>query len=298
MESTFCGQCGKRLLPNELRCSQCGTLRETKNIQESNVLSPPPEVSPDESTALALPPLLSVEESTVLNRRKKSRRGLWIVLSIMSAILIVVGVAAFLVSMNLPSPTKSLDAFCDALEQRDYQTAYHQLSSRFQAETSEPLFASFFSQVTSCAHSAPAQSGTRATASLLTTYSSGRTEQDPVILIQESNSSWKIDDDPSLSTPTRTLNKVCAALQQADYHTAYTQYSSNYQRQQTEQAYADSFSTDRVTACSKGPISVSGPRATVTIMVVWASGKTTTYLITLVQESDNSWKIDKVEQQS
>lgn len=302
MQPAFCGNCGKQLQPDEMRCSQCGLLRETKNFQESSVLSPAPEGSHDAATALVLPPAPLVDESTVPNRGKKSHRGLWIALSIMSAVLVVLGVGAFLVFANLlsptqtlPSPTRTLDAFCDALERSEYQATYGQLSNRFQAETSEPLFASFFSQVTSCAHSAPAQSGTRATASLTTTYSSGRTGQDPLILIQESNGSWKIDDDPNLSTPTRTLNKVCTALQQTDYHTAYTQYSSNYQRQQTEQEFADSFSTDRVTSCSNGPITVSGPRATVTAMVVRASGKTTTYLLTLVQESDNSWKIDKGE---
>src|SRR5258706_2964772 len=72
---------------------------------------------------------------------RQSRRTLWIVLSIVGGVL-VIGIILFaVVAANASSPTKTLQAYCDAIKGRDYQTAYNQFSSNVQNQASESQFA-------------------------------------------------------------------------------------------------------------------------------------------------------------
>src|SRR5207248_904189 len=97
---------------------------------------------------------------------KKSRRRLWIAVSIIAVVLLIgAGVLASVILL-LPTPAKALESFCTSLQNKDYQSAYNQLSGRFQSKIPLTLFTNFFSKVSSCSHSSPNQSGSNATANL------------------------------------------------------------------------------------------------------------------------------------
>ena len=131
--------------------------------------------------------------------QRRSRRGLWIALSIIGGVVLLgcigCGVLVFAVGLAASTPTKTLDTFCTALKNGDYQTAYNQLSNRLQSGGSESEFAQAFStdKVSSCTYDSLNTSGSSATANLRIGYNSGRSENDTATLIQDSNSVWKID---------------------------------------------------------------------------------------------------------
>ena len=90
-------------------------------------------------------------------------------------------------------PNKNLDAFCTALQNKDYQTAYNQTSDAIQSSYPESQFAKDFSWVTSCTHNFPTMTGNTATAVVTLGDSSGQTVKDKATLIQDKNGDWKID---------------------------------------------------------------------------------------------------------
>lgn len=108
------------------------------------VLSPPhtPQGLPGSSTPASVPslPPLPPSYAPVLPR-KKSRRGLWITLAIVAAVLILVGAIAAIVNsattVATPTPAQTLDAFCNALKSSDDHTAYMQFSPALQSRVSE-----------------------------------------------------------------------------------------------------------------------------------------------------------------
>ena len=117
------------------------------------------------------------------------------------AVIVVIALILLIVlfAVVLPStPTKTLDAFCNALKARDYQTAYNQFSSRVQAQGPEASFANAASQsqIASCTHGIPTESGNTATGSI-TFFSSANNQSatGTVTLIKE-NGTWKIDNFP------------------------------------------------------------------------------------------------------
>ena len=78
-------------------------------------------------------------------RRKKSRRGLWVVLTIVVLIaLLAVAVFAAAAYVNRSTPQKTLTAFCTDLNANNYHDAYAQMSQNFQSHTSEAAFTRFF----------------------------------------------------------------------------------------------------------------------------------------------------------
>ncbi len=103
----------------------------------------------------------------------------------------------------LPStPSKTLDAFCNALKVPDYPTAYNQFSTRVQNQGSEASFASAFgqAQINSCTHGTPSESGNNATSSItfFTATAPGTPVNGTATLVKE-NGTWKID---NLNIPT------------------------------------------------------------------------------------------------
>jgi pSer/pThr/pTyr-binding forkhead associated (FHA) protein len=96
----------------------------------------------------------------------------------------------------LPStPSITLDAFCNAIKTRDYQTVYNQLSSRVRGQNSEPEFANGLAQsgIATCTHGPPIVSNNTATGTMTFFNSTGQRAQYIVTLIKEGNI-WKIDD--------------------------------------------------------------------------------------------------------
>ena len=190
---------------------------------------------------------------------------------------------------SLPTPTKALDAFCTALQSKDYQTAYHQLSNRFQSRISEALFAGFFANVTTCTHGAITQNGSM-TMTSLTTTASGQTSTEQVTLVQDGTNAWKIDDDTNLSGLSKTLDAYCTALQSGDYATAYSQFSVKLQGKLTQTQFASFF--PQPSSCSYAMLALTTAGATTSVSTVSTSGQTDTELVTLVLDSNSAWKID------
>jgi FHA domain len=133
--------------------------------------------------------------------RRKSRRGLWIALGIIGGVLLI-SIILFIIlfaviAANVSTPTRTLNAFCNALKSGDYRTAYNQLSSGLQNRYgSEAQFALEFStngplgKVTDCTVSNVNDSA--GTGMISYTFASRQTLVDDYILIKENNI-WKIN---------------------------------------------------------------------------------------------------------
>lgn len=222
---------------------------------------------------------------------RRGHRALRIALVALALLLLVAGGAFGVLAYvnSLPTPTKALDAFCSALENKDLPTAYHQLSSKFQGRTSEALFAGFFADVATCTHGVPTQTGNMAMANLTTT-ASGQTATDQVTLVQDNTNAWKIDDDSNLSGLTRTLNTYCAALQSGDYATAYGQFSHRLQGKLSESQFTSFF--PQPSSCSYTTLTLTTGGATASIITISNAGQSESDLANLVGDSSNTWKID------
>lgn len=130
---------------------------------------------------------------------KQSRRTLWIVLGIVGGVVIIGIIALFaLVAAFASTPPKTLDAFCNGIKTRDYQTAYNQLSSFRKTKISESDFANLFTPANSCTYSTPSENGSTATTTLTFFTSSGSVDG-PTNMVQE-NGVWKID---AINLPTQ-----------------------------------------------------------------------------------------------
>ena len=168
--------------------------------QASQVPPPPysPYGSPAQPAYVAPPP--GVPGAGVPPARQ-SRRTLWIVLGIVGGVLvlgIIACVVVFAVVANSSTPSKTLQAYCDALKTRDYQTAYNQFSSNVQSQISEAQYASIedgsvrsLNGISSCSVSNVTQGDTTATGTITYTFGDGRSGPLPYSLVKENNA-WKI----------------------------------------------------------------------------------------------------------
>jgi predicted component of type VI protein secretion system len=78
--------------------------------------------------------------SPVAPIKKKSRRGLWIVLSSIAVLLVACCAFGAVVIASRSTPTKTLTTFCNDLKTGNYHDAYQQLSSSAQHVQSEAIF--------------------------------------------------------------------------------------------------------------------------------------------------------------
>jgi flagellar basal body-associated protein FliL len=129
--------------------------------------------------------------------QKRSGQGRWITISIL-AVLLIAAVASFFVIryVSRSTPDKTLDAFCNALQQADYRSAYDQFSIKLQHTVSEAAFATALSQdkVTACTHGTTGDSANSVTNDLKLVHASKGINNDIVTLTKDSNNDWKIDD--------------------------------------------------------------------------------------------------------
>ena len=161
--------------------------------QSSSGYPPPPAAYP----AYTPPGQAGYAGAPAATTAPKMNRNLLIGLG--AAGVVVIAVLIILFAVVLPStPSKTLDAFCNALKAHDYQTAYNQFSTRVQALGSEASFANAVSQSTiaSCTHGTPSESGNSATGSITFFSSAGQQSTGTVTLVKE-NGTWKIDNFPS-----------------------------------------------------------------------------------------------------
>jgi hypothetical protein len=115
--------------------------------------------------------------------------GIVVLLAILPTIVLVQYITA-------STPDKTLDAFCNAVLQGNYQDAYAQFSPKLQQAISEASLASVFSQdkVTACTHGTTDAHGTSVTDTLKLVHASQGVNKDIVTLVKGSNNIWQIDD--------------------------------------------------------------------------------------------------------
>jgi len=153
-------------------------------------------IQPAERAVLVSPePSLPVVSDKV-HRKKKSRIGLWV--AVIFIVLILASVSALFTTMysNRSTPNQTLDTFCSALRQKNYQSAYNQFSPKLQKTFSESMFASNFSgnPVTTCTYTAVKDNGSSVTTSMKIVHGYAGTNNDMITLIANSDHEWKIDD--------------------------------------------------------------------------------------------------------
>lgn len=94
------------------------------------------------------------------------------------------------------------------------------------------------------------------------------------------------------STPEKTLTTYCDALKSGDYQTAYNQFSSGIQRQESEAAFASAFTSTHlsVTSCTVSNTSDDGTTGLGTISYTTNANVGGTNDYRLVMEN-SEWKI-------
>lgn len=158
--------------------------------EQSAVISPLEEgattpIAPDAFTSASQP--------------RKSRRRRWIVAGIIALLVVVLASVAsfFLINyINRPTPNRTLDAFCSALQHEDYRTAYSEFSPGMQSTIPEADFAALLSQdkVTLCTHGNTDDSKNSVTTSLKLVHASKGINADVVTLTKDKDNNWKISD--------------------------------------------------------------------------------------------------------
>lgn len=95
----------------------------------------------------------------------------------------------------------------------------------------------------------------------------------------------------SRSTPEKTLDSYCQALQAQNYVAAYNQLASSIQNMETEPQYAAiAQALGKTTACTHGSANIISNTATANLTVV-SAGQTYNGTVTLLQDNSNNWKI-------
>jgi len=144
--------------------------------------------------------------------RKKSHLGLWITLIIL--LLAIIGAAAgAYYYVNRSTPTKTLQAYCDAIRTSNASEAYNLLSTQVQSRTTQQRFTTSFNNaerllnlpvvggVSDCTVSNVQESGSSATGTIVITIKNGgRSVPSKESLINE-NGTWKINSINRPATP-------------------------------------------------------------------------------------------------
>ncbi|HEU0000067.1 MAG TPA: hypothetical protein VFQ36_04165 [Ktedonobacteraceae bacterium] len=126
----------------------------------------------------------------------RKRRGRWIMVGILVVLLVSIPTFFIVRYITRSTPDTTLDAFCNALQQENYPSAYARFSARLQRTISETTFVGIFSQdkVNACTHGTTDDAGTSVTSTIKFVHASRGVNNDIVTLTKDSNDSWQIDD--------------------------------------------------------------------------------------------------------
>jgi len=224
--------------------------------------------------------------------RRRDRRFILIGLSLLVVIALAIGGYFY---FNRSTPEKTLDAFCNAMQGQDYQTAYNQLSNSLQSTETELEFANTLranGKVNSCTHSSAKTTNNKAIANVTIVNRSGQASSSNITLTADSGNIWKLSLFPT--TPSMTLTAFCNALQNKDYATAYTQLTNAIKRLHAEAQFETDFAS---LTCSYSNISPTGNTATANVTFENSSGQTASAKVALIQDgaSNNNWKINSIQ---
>ncbi len=101
------------------------------------------------------------------------------------------------------------------------------------------------------------------------------------------------------STPMKTLNTFCTALQAGKYQTAYDQFSPTMQMNFTESQFAALFASDSIARCSHGSASENGTSTTTDLHLLHKTSKgINNDKIVVIKDSHDQWKINDIQKAS
>jgi hypothetical protein len=94
------------------------------------------------------------------------------------------------------------------------------------------------------------------------------------------------------STPMKTLDAFCEALQREDYENAYDHFSRRYQDTLTEADFASVLSMDKIVGCSHGAADDVKTVISTNLKLVHNSQGVNDDIVTLTKDANNNWKIN------
>ena len=101
------------------------------------------------------------------------------------------------------------------------------------------------------------------------------------------------------STPTKTLDTFCSALQDGKYQTAYDQLTPTMQTNFTESQFATLLSSDSVATCTHGMTSENGISTTTDLHLYHKVSKgTNNDKVVVTKDSHSQWKINDIQKVS
>ena len=101
------------------------------------------------------------------------------------------------------------------------------------------------------------------------------------------------------STPTKTLDTFCTALQNGKYQTAYDQFTPKLQANFTESEFATLLSSDSVAKCSHGIANEKGTSTTTDLHLYHNKSKgINNDRVVVTKDSHNQWKINDIQKVS
>lgn len=135
--------------------------------------------------------------------QRKGRRGLWIVIGAVIVVVLVLVIAIIAYgAFTASTPDRTFSAYCNALKNSDYQTAYNQLSSQTQSRLNEKAFAAItaltlsrVNGIQNCSLSNVQINGSAATGNDTVTFGNNTTSNSKVAFVNE-NGTWKLGVDP------------------------------------------------------------------------------------------------------
>lgn len=130
------------------------------------------------------------------------QRKLWPWLGLaLALLLIVLAATATYRYVNRPTPQKTLDAFCSALQAENYHEAYSQFTPALQGQFSEQDFSQVLARdkVVTCTHGNVSDTSNTVSTNLKLVHKSRGVNSDMVFLTKDSQDAWKINDLQRLS---------------------------------------------------------------------------------------------------
>jgi limonene-1,2-epoxide hydrolase len=94
------------------------------------------------------------------------------------------------------------------------------------------------------------------------------------------------------STPDKTLDTFCSAMQKQDYQTAYNQLAYTLQNIEMEGDFANTLRANgKVNTCSHGSTSTVNNKATAKVTIITGNGQASSSNVTLISDDTNTWKL-------
>ncbi|HTK07358.1 MAG TPA: hypothetical protein VL485_09325 [Ktedonobacteraceae bacterium] len=149
--------------------------------------------------AMASPPLSDFQFSTEKLPDSSQKRRLWFKLGLglgLALVLLVFAAMAIYGYVDRPTPQKTLDAFCSALQSENYHEAYRQFTPALQGQFTEQDFALVLShdKVVTCSHGPVSDASSMTSTNLKLVHKSRGVNNDMVFLTKDSQGAWKIND--------------------------------------------------------------------------------------------------------